>query len=64
MPNTKNKVFESQVNKIFEVFKPKENEIEKLKELLHECLLQFEYLDSRNPTGTTPPLIQKIKSAL
>lgn len=35
-------------------------ELAMAKELLQECLIQLEYLDSRNPTGTTPPIINKL----
>ena len=67
--------FQELVDKTFGPAKPRSNmlqgfldakntELEELataKALLQECLIQLEYLDSRNPTGTTPPLINKLK---
>lgn len=37
---------------------------DRMREALQAAQLQLEYLDSRFPTGTTPPTVAKIERAL
>jgi hypothetical protein len=41
-----------------------EDLLNRMREALQAAQLQLEYLDSRFPTGTTPPTLAKIERAL